>query len=90
MLPGVFVVVTHVGYVVLDRVKDTPHPDYCSHGKATCVACGHWVWLGNRTHDMVAGGHHRPLCLPCAKLYGRPENRIVHVADNKHTDGPHV
>lgn len=60
-----------MGYIELERVEDSPHPDYCSHMKAPCSACGKPCWLGNKTRDLILGGVHRPLCHRCAKRYDR-------------------
>lgn len=82
-----------VAAVVLDRVDDLPQADtpYCVHGRALCVAgCGHWVWLGDRTHDLVASGRCAPLCRPCAnRLVPAGARTAGKAADHRRSDGPH-
>jgi hypothetical protein len=76
--------------VALDVVEPGEVPDYCVHGKAVCIACGEWVWLGDRTLDLVASGQALPLCVPCAAKnipYGG--ERVGHVEDHRRADGPH-
>lgn len=80
------------GYVVLDRVADIAQRDtpYCIHGRATCVSCGQFCWLGSRSYDDVRSGRLAPLCLPCAQSRvpaGTPVTRGA--ADHRRADGPH-
>jgi hypothetical protein len=56
--------------VVLDRIEPGELPPYCVHGRATCINCDEWVWLGDKTHDLVAEQGVAPLCRECA-------NRII-------------
>jgi NifB/MoaA-like Fe-S oxidoreductase len=76
--------------VVLDRVRPDWTPPYCVHGRATCVRCGLWVYLGDKTHREVAGGNTSPLCMECAVEilpYGSvPDGRLN---DHHREDGPH-
>ncbi len=77
--------------VVLDRIEPGIAPPYCTHGRATCVGgCGEWVWLGNRTHDIVKSGQAAPLCRQCANRLIPPGARVVrNVGDHRRADGPH-
>lgn len=76
--------------VVLDRVREGFTPPYCVHGKATCLHCARWVYLGSETVKPVSAGAVKPLCIECAILIFpqgmRPVGRIV---DHLRTDGPH-
>lgn len=81
-----------VNPVVLDRVVDIAQQDtpYCVHGRTTCVSCGHWCWLGDRTHDLVLSGGCAPMCQPCATRYLPPGvTRSSNVGDHRRADGPH-
>lgn len=75
--------------VALDRIEDRPEPDYCTHGRTACIACGAWCWLGHLTYEVVASGKAAPLCLPCTARYANSAQRIGHVADHQRADGPH-
>lgn len=77
-------------WLVLDRVEDVRQPPYCTHGKATCGACGHWVWLGSETHSHVSSGAAHPLCMVCAQRHAQLENKIGNIADHRRVDGPHL
>lgn len=80
------------GWVVLDLIEPgEPLPEYCTHGRATCMApgCKEWVWLGHTTHDLVKFQGYLPICLPCAGKYMRPEDRKGQVTDHKRVWGPH-
>jgi hypothetical protein len=78
--------------VVLDRSEPgDPLPDYCVHGRTTCIGCNEWVWLGNKTLDVVASGKAAPLCRQCAIRQMPPDLRPYdHVTDNRRADGPHA
>lgn len=78
-----------VDVVVLDRVADVAQADtpYCVHGRACCVACGAWCWLGDRTHDLVTAGGYAPLCTRCGRGYGVTADD--HAGDHRRADGPH-
>lgn len=78
--------------VVLDRVQDLPQEqtDYCVHGRATCVGCGHWCWLGDKTHEVVASRQVQPLCKPCARALLPPDSiPVSNTADHRRSFGPH-
>jgi hypothetical protein len=75
--------------VVLDRVEDRPQVDYCIHGKVTCISCDRWCWLGETTYNMVTERIAAPLCMPCAKKYASPSQRLGNAEDHKRADGPH-
>lgn len=53
--------------VILELVKVSPEPEYCVHGRVTCVGCGEWLWLGSGTYEIVAKGKAAPMCIPCAQ-----------------------
>lgn len=78
--------------VILDRINPgDPEPDYCVHGRATCMGdCGEWLWLGSETVAVVTSGQAWPICLECAlKVIPptmRPERRVV---DHPRHAGPH-
>lgn len=76
-------------WIVLDRVEDE-QPPYCIHGEATCLGCGHRVWLGSETYPRVASGAVRPVCMACARLGARLEDRTGNIADHRRADGPHL
>lgn len=77
--------------VALDRAADTPHPEYCVHGRTQCVDCGEWVLLGHTTHEQVLAGKLVPICLPCVR---GPRYRQVkptgNIRDHRRADGPHT
>jgi hypothetical protein len=76
--------------VVLDRIEPGVTPDYCVHGRATCIACPEWVWLGDETYELVKSGAALPLCQPCATKYvTRGTPKIGKVKDHRRADGPH-
>lgn len=77
-----------MGYVVLDRTTDVPHPDYCLHGHTWCVICRNKVHLGRNTHGAVITGH-RPLCRPCANKYIPSDAPALNLNDHLRKDGPH-
>lgn len=78
------------GVVVLDRIEPGKLPDYCIHGRATCVTCDNWVWLGDKTHDIVANGTAAPICRECANRLIPPDRSPVeHISDRRRTEGPH-
>lgn len=75
--------------VVVERVREGGHPDYCGHGFASCVRCDQLCWLGSATSEMVTSQQAYPLCLDCAHEMrddlGKSE-RLGWVAD--HVCGP--
>lgn len=76
--------------VVLEVVEPGKLPDHCIHGKATCIACPEWVWLGHETVKLVQSGEALPLCRPCAIKHIPPDSpRLGRVADHRRADGPH-
>lgn len=77
--------------VVLDLVDEVPEPSYCIHGKATCVRCDRWVWLGSGSIEVVTTHRAYPLCQPCAIEIVVPGVAVPmgNVADHKRADGPH-
>lgn len=78
--------------VVLDRVADLPQEQtgYCVHGRATCVRCGAWCWLGHATHDVVASRELAPLCRPCAReVVPADAVTVGNLGDHRRADGPH-
>jgi hypothetical protein len=85
---------TASGYnvIVLERIVEGETPDYCVHGRATCMGnCGEWVWLGSETVKVVQKGDHMPLCRECAAVMlpvGK-QMPIGHIDDHRRADGPH-
>lgn len=79
--------------VVLDVVDPSGAlPDYCCHGRATCIACDEWVWLGHKTFEVVSSGEALPICMPCATKYipqDGSQQPIGRVEDHLRADGPH-
>lgn len=76
--------------IVLDRIEPGVTPDYCIHGRATCIGCDEWVWLGHETHQLVQSGAALPLCQPCAIKHVPPDSeKVGRVEDHKRKDGPH-
>lgn len=70
--------------VILDRIEPGKTPEYCIHGRVTCYGgCGEWLWLGDKTHDLVANEGVTPLCVPCAeKSFARDtEGRIKQIGN---------
>lgn len=81
-----------VNVIVLDRIEPgEPKPEYCVHGRATCMGgCGEWVWLGDKTFEIVNSGQAMPLCRHCAIRLGLDSrNRAGNVRDHRRADGPH-
>jgi hypothetical protein len=76
--------------VVLDIIEPGITPDYCCHGRATCIACNEWVWLGHKTFEVVNSGEALPICMPCAIRNIPPDTEpIARVEDHLRADGPH-
>lgn len=79
--------------LVLDRIEPGVTPPYCTHGRATCVGgCGEWVWLGDRTFEMVKSGEAAPLCWQCATALvpqSPDARRVGTVYDRLRSQGPH-
>lgn len=79
-----------VDVIVLDRIEPGVVPPYCTHGRATCVACDEWVWLGDKTGQAVTSKAALPLCLQCARRLLPPTARPVrNLGDHRRADGPH-
>jgi hypothetical protein len=78
-------------WVVLDRVEPgKPKPDYCTHGRATCMGCQAWCWLGDQTHDLVSSGRAGALCRQCAIRYAPANTSVLgNAGDHRRANGPH-
>ena len=77
--------------VVLDRVVPGIEPDYCIHGRATCVTCKEWVWLGSNTVQAVTNREVLPMCMECARAHIPPTVRATtNLTDHRRADGPHT
>jgi hypothetical protein len=77
--------------VVLEVVIPGVTPDYCVHGKATCMGCDEWVWLGDKTFEVVRSGAAAPLCEPCALRLIPPDAELVdRIHNHRRADGPHT
>lgn len=78
--------------VVLDRCDENPDPDYCIHGRASCVFCGFFCWLGSESVGPVSRHDYWPICVSCAQQHIPPEYQspIGNLNDHKRADGPHV
>ena len=76
--------------VVLEVIVPGEIPDYCTHGRTTCIACDEWCWLGHATVRIVSDGEALPLCRPCAVKLIPPNAKLLgHVEDHRRADGPH-
>lgn len=80
--------------VILDPVsKPAEDLEYCVHGRTLCSGgCGDWLWLGDKTVELLKSGTTVGLCIPCAqRLIPQPANRepVGHVTDHRRADGPH-
>jgi hypothetical protein len=76
--------------VLLDRIEPGWTPPYCTHGRATCITCDEWCWLGDKTHEVVVSGRAAPMCMQCAaRLVPTDAERAGHVQDHRRADGPH-
>lgn len=85
---------TGVNVVVLDTTA-TPAEEleYCVHGRVQCyTGCGAWLWLGDKTVELVRSGTVVGLCIPCAQKVIPPERQkpTGHVDDHRRADGPHT
>ena len=77
-----------IDIVLLDRVEPGVTPEYCIHGKTSCVMCGEWCWLGDKTHDLLVTGQAAGICIPCAAVPRDHPRRHIH--DHRRADGPHT
>lgn len=78
-----------VDVVILEQVGDEL-PDYCVHGKATCIACRAWCWLGKASSELLAETTYQPLCHPCAVKYIPADHLPVgNVEDYRRVNGLH-
>lgn len=78
------------GVVILDRIEPDIVPEYCCHGRAPCIRCQEWCWLGHKTRDVVAEARAMPLCKQCAHEVIPPGTKATeHVEDHRRADGPH-
>lgn len=76
--------------VVLDVIEPGITPDYCCHGRTTCITCNEWCWLGHKTVEIVQSGEALPICQPCAVKHIPPGTLpIDRVEDHLRADGPH-
>lgn len=80
--------------VVLDFERPGFTPDYCVHGKASCMGpgpCPHWCLLGDATFRLVSSGAAMPLCTDCAEALLQPEDAVGggRVRDRRCAQGPH-
>jgi hypothetical protein len=76
--------------IVLDVIEPGVEPDYCTHGRTTCIACDEWVWLGHDTLPVVQSGEALPICVRCATRLIPPESEMLrNVRDHRREDGPH-
>lgn len=76
--------------IVLDRIEPGWTPPYCIHGRATCIGCDNWVYLGHATHDVVSEGRALPICRQCAeKQVPRGVDPVTRIEDHLREDGPH-
>lgn len=77
--------------VVLAQIEPgEPLPDHCVHGRATCIVCHAWCWLGSATYDVVFRGEALPICQECAGALMPPDTQPVkHIRDHRRVDGPH-
>lgn len=80
-------------YIALLPVQDDALPSHCIHGRTTCVACGQWCWLGDKSHDLVVSGEALPVCMPCMELSRKASPFGVvptsNAEDHLASDGPH-
>ncbi len=86
-----FIVKNAPKWVVTDRIEPgVAQPEYCIHGRATCIRCDDWVWLGDQTYKLVASGEAAPICRQCAgRLIPEGTPTIGHINDHRRADGPH-
>jgi hypothetical protein len=75
--------------IVLDAIEPGFEPEYCIHGKATCMNCGDWLWLGHATHDLVMQELALPMCHACADKLIPKDMEPKHIHDHLREDGPH-
>lgn len=76
--------------IVLERIEPGRAPDHCVHGRATCVGCDNWVWLGDATSQVVGSGQALPMCRECAeRMIPHDQASFRHVDDHRRADGPH-
>jgi hypothetical protein len=76
--------------LVLERVDPRRLPDFEVHGRALCVACPEWVWLGDQSVVVVADGQADPICLECAiRLFPDANAEYAGRVEDQRVDGPH-
>lgn len=75
--------------VALDRIEPGVTPDYCCHGRATCMWCDNWVWLGHATYEIVAAREVLPCCMECANELFTGAEPLGRIEDHLRKDGPH-
>lgn len=71
--------------LILERVEPGVTPEYCVHGKTTCLWCDEWCWLGEHSYDVVIEGQASPMCRECAAELIPPDSKPVrNVHDGQH------
>lgn len=77
--------------VIVDRIADIDGlPEYCVHGRGSCLNCGEMCYLGSETVKAVQAPGTFPCCLPCARANIPYEDASAgRLEDHLRTDGPH-
>jgi hypothetical protein len=82
-----------VSVVILDPTsKPAEDLEYCVHGPTLCYAgCGTWLWLGDKTVELLRSGTTVGFCIPCATkvLPQAGATKAGRVDDHRRADGPH-